>query len=309
MSNDETSIDPWTFTSTGEEIASILETAAKPGTPPVAVPGVSPVDTAAVGLASTMGLNIGAASSEMAPRGPKMRIGSQTAAAEIQAQDLANAQQIKAVSAADQILGNLVSGAGAEQKPTPGTLLEALAAKGGTSAGAAGVAGDAAKAGSGPWPFLVDAATSSVGDKTDWVLGAGSAGTSKMADGVAGLTRSLNPENKWVVKAVEEVKMFGTSMKGSPIGAIPTLAFSGAAFAKDVGTDGMPPVHAFLREGVSIFAGTAGSVLPGGPVTGIAVGNFTAKVMDTFYEMGKSVAELGGPGEVLKVARWGRAPS
>jgi hypothetical protein len=65
-----TDISPSTFTAAGEKVAGLLERAAIPGKPPVAVPGTSPADTAAATLATTMGTRITAASAELAPPRP-----------------------------------------------------------------------------------------------------------------------------------------------------------------------------------------------------------------------------------------------
>ena len=113
MSGDETTIDPSTFTAAGERIADILARAAIPVEPPVAVPGPSPADTAAANLAALMGIHIRAASAELAPRGPKIREATQAAVAEIQAQDLQNAQAIKGVSGSQSAIDTLLRGVAA----------------------------------------------------------------------------------------------------------------------------------------------------------------------------------------------------
>jgi hypothetical protein len=94
----KTDISPSTYTQAGEKVATFLERAAIPGKPPLAVPGPSPADAAATGLATTIGTHITSASTEMAPRGPLMRTASGAAATEIQAQDIAAGQKIEGVA-------------------------------------------------------------------------------------------------------------------------------------------------------------------------------------------------------------------
>jgi hypothetical protein len=134
VSTDQTSISPSTFTAAGETVAATLERAAIPGRAPLPTPGTSPADTAAAALAAQMGTRITAASAEMAPRGPTMRTASQAAAAEIQAQDLANSQKIKGVStsqsAIDQLMGNMSAGPGTAEGGPPMTSFAAAAGEG-----------------------------------------------------------------------------------------------------------------------------------------------------------------------------------
>ena len=330
MSGDVTSLDPSKFTAAGETVAQALERAAIPAAPPVAMPGASPVDAAVANLAALMGQHITSASTELAPRGPAMRAASQAAVAEIQAQDELNAQQIKGVSsqksAIDTVLGNMASGEGQAPKPAPDTVLGRLAAASpgsdvlgnivaapspGSDVLGNMAAGGTARTSAGA--TLTDMGKKIAGSKSDWILGLGGAETGKFFDGVAELTRSGSPENKWVAKAVEEVKLFGSDVEGSRLGAAASSFFSLAAFAKDR-QEGMPPVHAFIRESTAFVAGTvAGAPLdvtivgaPAGMVVSAAASNATAFAIDTFYEMGKGVAEAGGPGAALKLARWGR---
>jgi hypothetical protein len=134
VSTDQTSISPSTFTAAGESVASALERAAIPGRPPLPTPGMSPADTAASGLATAMATRISAATTEMAPRGPAMRTAAQSAAAGIQAQDLANSQKIAGVatsqSAIDQLMRGLSEGGAGSPKPPADSLLAALSARG-----------------------------------------------------------------------------------------------------------------------------------------------------------------------------------
>ena len=110
MSGDETNIDPAMFTSAGGRVAEVLERAAVPVAPPVAVAGPSPADAAAANLAALMDEHIGNASTELAPRGPNIREATQAAVAEIQAQDLRNAQQIKGISTSQAAIEQLERG-------------------------------------------------------------------------------------------------------------------------------------------------------------------------------------------------------
>jgi hypothetical protein len=218
-----------------------------------------------------------------------------------------SAQEIKGLShsqsAIDQLMRNVTEGG---QKSVTDTLLSNMA-----DGGTAKTSVDATLKAT-----LTDMGKEVAGDKTDWILGTGGALASKLGDGVAELTRAGSPENKWAAKAVEEIKLFGSKVKGSPLGGFMSAVFSGAAFAQDTGQDHMPPVHAFLRESTAFVAGTvAGGPLKlsivGAPL-GMAIGgvasNATAYVMDTFYDMGKGVADAGGPGAALRVARWGQPP-
>jgi hypothetical protein len=248
-------------------------------------------------------------------QGPKYRETDETLAQKAKEQQFdkdaqeidGSAQEIKGLShsqsAIDQLMRNVTEGG---QKSVTDTLLSNMA-----DGGTAKTSVDATLKAT-----LTDMGKELAGDKTDWILGTGGALASKLGDGVAELTRAGSPENKWAAKAVEEIKLFGSKVKGSPLGGFMSAVFSGAAFAKDTGQDHMPPVHAFLRESTAFVAGTvAGGPLKlsivGAPL-GMAIGgvasNATAYVMDTFYDMGKGVADAGGPGAALRVARWGQPP-
>ena len=147
MSGDETNIDPAMFTSAGGRVAEVLERAAVPVASPVAVAGPSPADAAAANLAALMDEHIGNASAELAPRGSNIREATQAAVAEIQAQDLRNAQQIKGISTSQAAIEQLergLTGPGAAEgpkepfswEPTPSDLAT------GSAAGIAGAAHD-----------------------------------------------------------------------------------------------------------------------------------------------------------------------
>ena len=340
MSGDRTSIDPANFSAAGETVAETLERAAIPVAPPPPMPGPSPADTAASQLATQMGARITTAATDLAPRGPKIRGASQAAVAELQAQDQLGAQQIKGVSsqqsAIDQIVGTMVSGGGESAKPAPDTLLGRLAAAS-PGSGANTVLGNLTSVAHAPATDAIDLITGNMtapaqstvgstltemgkgylGNKTDWIFAVGSGKAGQVLDGVAELTRSGAPENRWVGKAVEEIRLFGSETTGSRLGGLPGLAFAGAVFAKDTGQDHMPPVHAFVRESAALVAGTvAGAPLeisvigaPLGIVAGGLASNVTAGAVDTLYYMGKGVADAGGPGAVLRVARWGMPPA
>ncbi len=297
MSTDQTSISPSTFTAAGESVASALERAAIPGRPPLPTPGMSPADTAASGLATAMATRISAATTEMAPRGPAMRTAAQSAAAGIQAQDLANSQKIAGVatsqSAIDQLMRGLSEGGAGSPKPPADSLLAALSARGSITDSAVDDATKGIKSFSDlRWK---DAAPS----VEDWAWNGVGAAVSSKTDVpgyfVAKATENLakGDPGHWAKSWFSETGWKSLKMRpATGVLAAPLLLWN---IHHDMETPAMSARQAIAKEGggflASAAAGAGIGTLIGGPfgtvaglVVGAAVGAVTSNAIDKLWE-------------------------
>jgi hypothetical protein len=296
-----TDISPSTFTAAGEKVAGLLERAAIPGKPPVAVPGTSPADTAAATLATTMGTRITAASAELAPRGPAMRTAAQSAAAEIQAQDLKNAEDIKRRTALKEGYDKIVQGipgagngaptppsihSGPGVPPPPGFWDNWFTTK--DTVNAAVGAGVGAKADFSK--YMVDQAMKgpASGAPPSWVKTA---------------FTDIKGSNFTDIKGISSITVKGVSPVGGALAA-PFLVWN---IADNMREDGNSIWQATAREGGGFLAGAWAGALVGsaipipvvGTVTGLVVGGLVGmgagKFIDKAWEpVGDAVENAAG---------------
>jgi hypothetical protein len=272
MSGDgsKTDISPSLFTEAGTTVASSLERAAVAGKPPVAVVGVSPADVVASGLATTMGTHITAASAEMAPRGPKMREASGAAAAEIQAQDVKNAEDIKRRTMLKEGYDNIVKefpGA-AQGAPTPPDIHSGPGVP------------DAPKQ---PW-WKLDVSAD------DWAMtGVGTAISAKTdipGEFVKTATENLakGEPGHWAKTAFNDIKGLKGVTPASTVLGVPFVVWQ---ISKDMAEDpAMSIYQATAKEGGGFLAGAAAGALIGSAIPIPVVGTVTGLLLGGAIGMG-----------------------
>jgi hypothetical protein len=229
-----------------------------------------------------------------------------------------SAQEIKGLShsqaAIEQLTRTMTEGGATGspgQKSVTDTLLDNMADGGkAASAGPAGVP------------------ESLMPDKTDWILGGASATGQAFADKIAELTRrSLatggDGASPTLKKLVDEIKnpftFLGKELPalGSKPGGIVGAIMSIPSVVKDVGEGNMSAEQAITRGVVGFGAGLAaapfGAAVAGPPGAFIAAGfagHWAANGVDAVWgplsTAQEIFSEMGGPGEAMKAARWGR---
>ena len=223
-----------------------------------------------------------------------------------------SAQEIKGLShsqaAIEQLTRTMTEGG---QKSVTDTLLDNMADGGkAASAGPAGVP------------------ESLMPDKTDWILGGAGATGQAFADKIAELTRrSLatggDGASRTLKKLFEEIKnpfnLLGKELPalGSKMGGGVGAILSIPSVVKDVGEGNMSAEQAITRGVVGFGAGLAaapfGAAVAGPPGAFIAAGfagHWAANGVDAVWgplsTAQEIFSEMGGPGEAMKAARWGR---